>query len=139
MSLFSLRLQCLRKEKGETQQTLCDLLKVQRSTYSSYENGVIVPPFEKIQKLADHFAVSVSYLMGRENSRDYTVQKSNIPNILEQLQIIVDELKDETVLVTANDYKLTNEDKEQVTPFIICCLNMIKSFEIKGSKCHGKY
>lgn len=134
MSLFSLRLQCLRKEKGEKQQVLCDLLSVQRSTYSSYENGIIVPPFDKIQKLADHFGVSVSYLMGRDNLREYTIQKSNVPNILEQLQIIVDELKDETVIVTADDHKLTDEEKEQVTPFIVSCLNMIKSFGLRGMK-----
>ena len=134
MSLFSLRITSLRKEKGESQENVADYLGLNRTTYSAYERGKIVPPFEKIQKLADHYHVSVPYIMGRDNNKDYTVSKSSVPNIIEQLNVILDELKDELVIVKANDYELTDTDKKELLPFISSCLSMVKVFEMKGSK-----
>ena len=134
MSLFSLRLQCLRKEKRESQEEVSKFLGVQRSTYSSYERGIIVPPFEKIQKLADHYHVSVLYIMGKDNNKDFTVSKSSVPNIIEQLNVILEELNDSLVIVKANDYELTDIDKKELLPFISSCLSMVKVFEMKGRK-----
>lgn len=53
-----------RKKTGATQQEISDLLGVDRSTYSYYETGRLVPSFEALVKLAAYYNVSVSFFAG---------------------------------------------------------------------------
>lgn len=62
------RLKELRKEKGETLFQIQKQTGIKRSTYSDYENGIVkTGKLEIWKKLADHFGVSVPYLMGMDN------------------------------------------------------------------------
>ena len=63
------RLKELRKERGETQEDLARMLHVQRSTYGEYERGKIRPPAPKLFLIADHYGVSVDYLVGISDYR----------------------------------------------------------------------
>lgn len=67
MNMFSVRLKAMRKDRRETQEDIARLLKVQRTTVGEYERGNIRPPMDKMKVLADHFEVSVDYLMGNTN------------------------------------------------------------------------
>lgn len=126
MSLFSLRLQCLRKKKGENQEAVADYLGIKRSTYSGYERGIIVPPYDKIQKLASRYGVSIDYLMGQSNFENYDIDVGKIPDVARQLMLISDELMSDTTAVDCNGYRLTEEEKKEILPFITSCMKMIE-------------
>lgn len=64
--VFSVRLKELRLQHGLTQKELVELLGVKRNTYSDWENGKCKPNYEKLEKLADLFEVSLDWLFGRE-------------------------------------------------------------------------
>ena len=59
----------LRQERGETQQEVANLLGISRGAYANIENGKRKPDFETIFALADHFEVSVDYLLARDSPR----------------------------------------------------------------------
>lgn len=94
MNMFSVRLKAMRKERKETQEDIARLLKVQRTTVGEYERGNIRPPMDKMKVLADHFKVSVDYLMGNTNFQTAEERNEESPNdvskamkkILEDLQ-----------------------------------------------------
>lgn len=64
-----LRLKELRRERGDTQDYIAGLLHVKRSTYGEYERGKIRPPAEKLFFLAEHYGVSIDYLLGVSDFR----------------------------------------------------------------------
>ena len=55
----------LRKIHQVKQRELAEYLNVTVSTYSRYENGKRQPDYETLLLLADYYAVSVDYLLGR--------------------------------------------------------------------------
>ena len=63
------RLRALRKEKGETQVQVATAIGIADRHYQRFEGGVNLPSLEKIWKLADHFEVSIDYLVGRTDER----------------------------------------------------------------------
>lgn len=66
------RLKELRKEKKLTQQELADTFQVSKRTVQYWENGESQIKPDKAQALADHFGVSVGYLLGySDNPRRY--------------------------------------------------------------------
>ena len=79
MQKFSENLKGFRKRKKLTQEELAGRIGVIRATYWAYEKGTIMPPYEKIEQLADIFGVSIDELMGRETD------KSDISDDLSEL------------------------------------------------------
>ncbi len=71
MQSFSTRLASLRKEAGMTQAELAKTLRIQRSTYSGYENEGKEPPFEILCALASYFGVTTDYLLGISSARTH--------------------------------------------------------------------
>ncbi len=63
------RLRELRKEKGETQVRVASDIGIAEQQYQTYERGSNLPNLENIWKLADHFGVSIDYLVGRAEER----------------------------------------------------------------------
>ena len=68
-----MNLKKLRKQRGETQQQIADMLGLSRASYTKYENGMHEPSFEVLNSLAKHFGVTVDYILGRSTG-------SNLPN-----------------------------------------------------------
>ena len=72
------RLQELRKKNGDTQKTLAELLGVSEMTISRWEKETELKiKYEYLQKLAEHFKVSIGQLLGitnyeNENTSDNT-------------------------------------------------------------------
>lgn len=64
MSIFSARLQEIRKERGFTRQEIADNLNITVRAYQFYEEGKREPKLEKLAVLASHLKVSVDYLLG---------------------------------------------------------------------------
>lgn len=64
------RLKELRKEKGLSQVTFSKEIGIPLRTLQSWENGESQIKPDKAQALADHFGVSVGYLLGYEETPD---------------------------------------------------------------------
>ncbi|MGN0907938.1 MAG: helix-turn-helix domain-containing protein [Bullifex sp.] len=126
MSIFGNRLKNLRLSKGESQEKVADLMGIQRATYSGYERGVIVPPYERINTLAEHFEVSVDFLMGKTNVNNYEQPTGDIPDIADQLRNISDELLSDYTVVNCNGDRLTKEEKKLILPYINGCINFME-------------
>lgn len=115
--MFSQRIKLLRKEKKLTQQNLADFLEVRRSTYGEYERGKIMPPYDKIQRLADYFNVSVDYLMGATNFKTLdekidTIAKRDITDIKQVLNLLIEELEEDNTIVKFDGLELSQETKQ---------------------------
>lgn len=64
----------LRKQQKLRQKDMADFLGVERTTYVKYESGQSEPPLRILCKLADHFQVSVDYLIDRTDVPSMNVQ-----------------------------------------------------------------
>lgn len=62
---FPSNLRTLMKVHHDTQETLADLLHVNRQTVSLYVNGMVSPDYEKFQMIAEHYKVSLDWLVGK--------------------------------------------------------------------------
>ena len=63
------RLRALRRERGETQAQVAAATGMIEQQYQRYERGAGLPNLESVWKLADHFGVSIDYLLGRSEER----------------------------------------------------------------------
>lgn len=68
MAEFKDRLKDVRTAADMTQQELADKLGVHVMTVSGYERGIRKPDFETLDNIAEHFNVSLDYLLGRADS-----------------------------------------------------------------------
>lgn len=65
--LIKERLKELRKEKCETQVQVASDVGILEQQYQKYERGSSLPGLEIAWRLADHFGVSIDYLVGRSD------------------------------------------------------------------------
>ena len=72
-----MRLKELREDKKETQQQLAMLLNVSQTMISRYELGESLPDIETLITIAQHYYVSVDYLLGVSESK-LPYSKSNL-------------------------------------------------------------
>jgi len=63
------RMRELRKERKETQLQVAQAVGITDRQYQRFETGKQKPGFDNLWALADHFGVSVDYLMGRSDCR----------------------------------------------------------------------
>lgn len=66
---FKERLRQLRKEKKETQAQVAAAIGVQARHYQRFELGENLPGYANLVALADHFKVTLDYLMCRTDER----------------------------------------------------------------------
>lgn len=81
-TIFSTRLQALRKENGVTQEQLAGHLGVSPQAVSKWENGSY-PDGDLLPKIADFFKVTIDYLYGRAE-RDLSVEQQIINDLQKQ-------------------------------------------------------
>ena len=65
-NLFSVRLKELRLQHGFSQEELAEQIGIKQNSYSDWENGKCKPNYEKLEKIADFFGVSLDWLFGRK-------------------------------------------------------------------------
>lgn len=61
------RIRDLREDKDLTQEELCRLLYMHKTTYTNYEQGKHTVPLDFAVTLADYYNVSIDYIAGRTN------------------------------------------------------------------------
>lgn len=113
MNMFSVRLKAMRKERKETQEDIARLLKVQRTTVGEYERGNIRPPMDKMKVLADHFEVSVDYLMGNTNFQTAEERNEESPNdVSKAMKKILEDLQKNQHAIMFDGEVLDDESRE---------------------------
>ncbi|HIW85521.1 MAG TPA: helix-turn-helix domain-containing protein [Candidatus Eubacterium faecipullorum] len=65
------RIRDLREDHDLKQKELAAYLSVDQRTYSDYENGRINVPVDIMIKIADYYGVSLDYLVGRSNTKEF--------------------------------------------------------------------
>ena len=60
----------LRKNDGQTQKDIAEMLNITQQTYCGYELETSEPNLKTLIKLADYYGVSLDYLVGREFKND---------------------------------------------------------------------
>ncbi|MCQ2434941.1 MAG: helix-turn-helix domain-containing protein [Oscillospiraceae bacterium] len=63
------RLRDLREDKDLNQTQIATLLHTSQTVYSRYERGYQTIPIEHLLILADFYAVSTDYILGRTNKK----------------------------------------------------------------------
>lgn len=102
MPTLSDRLKELRKSNNLTQAELGKILGVGKTTVSMYETGNSTPSDEIKLKISEYFTVSLDYLLGKTDSKNYTED----PNIT-------------IALHSDTDYdELPKEAKDEINNFI---------------------
>ncbi|MBQ8909763.1 MAG: helix-turn-helix transcriptional regulator [Oscillospiraceae bacterium] len=82
----------LRTQRGISQIDLSTQLGVSKSVVSSYENGIHLPPYDVLIKIALLFDVSTDYLLGLQSHQ--TINVDGLSNTqIEAISLIVNELK----------------------------------------------
>ena len=64
--MYLRRISDLRIDHDLTQQDVADILGCKREVYRRYEKGTRMIPVDYLIKLADHYGVSVDYILNRE-------------------------------------------------------------------------
>ena len=115
-SIFAKRLKMMRLESKRTQQQVADYLEVRRSTYGEYERGKIVPPYDKMEKLANLFNVSVDWLVGKTNFKTYDekykANEEGLPDISKDLKLILEDLQNQQKALMFDGKALDDESRE---------------------------
>lgn len=117
--MISSRLRELRQQHGYTQQHMANLLNIKRPTYTRYETGTNEPDHETIVRLADIFAVSVDFLLGR-GEEEKSIRKSPSEEEL---------LDEKTKLILSLLNRLSPANREAVWRYV----DFLASQEEKGS------
>lgn len=103
------RIKELRLTKNLTQSQLGQIIGVGKTTISMYENGNSSPNDEIKIKLADFFEVSIDYLLGKTDIRNYAINEPTV------------------ALHSDNDYDdLPQEAKDEINNFIDYIRNKYK-------------
>lgn len=99
---FANTLKNLREANNITQEQLAEYLKVSRPTIAGYETKSRQPDFERLEKIAEFFNVTIDYLItGLETKKEAPVNEH---------------ILDQEVMVSYN--KLTLESKREVLSYI---------------------
>ena len=67
--IFSQRMRELRKQTGQTQKVLAELLDVSVNQISEMEKGTRMTTLEKLAVICQHYNVSADYLLGLTDER----------------------------------------------------------------------
>lgn len=100
MSVFSDRLRTTRETMTNySQKEFAEKVNIAANTYNGYETGNRMPNLQVVTLLADALGVSVDYLLGRTNIKNY---------------------EEETIAAHTDDrtQSLSEEDKKQLDDFI---------------------
>ena len=79
--IFATRLRTLMVERGETQDSLAEVIEKQRQTVGTYVTGQSMPKIDVLRKLVEYFNVSADWLLG------FTDDRQQIPSAIDELHL----------------------------------------------------
>lgn len=133
---FARRLTELRKKNKKTQAQMAEILNVQRTTICGYELGNIIPPYDKIQKIAQYFDVTIDYLMGNTNNpkRVESAATPAVNDVSVTLNSLLNDLKNKDVPLNIDGYQLDDESRELLIASIENSVKMGKFISAQKKK-----
>ena len=132
---FTDRLAELRKEDRKTQEEMANIINVKRSTYSAYERGMIVPPYDKIEAIANYFGVSIDYLMCNTTIKNNIVTtEATISDVNQDLSCLIEKLKNKEKPLKVDGILLDDESRELLIASIENSLKMGKIISAQKKK-----
>ena len=72
------RIKYIREDKDLTQKQIAKILGVERSTYTGWETGKDTIPLRKLSQLCDFYNVSIDYVTGLSNIKNYNITNTTI-------------------------------------------------------------
>ncbi|MER2226151.1 MAG: helix-turn-helix transcriptional regulator [Carnobacterium sp.] len=96
----------LRSRFGWTQQELADRIGFTKQTISNWETGLKVPRMGAIQKMADLFGVSISFIIEGDETTPEWADENDILDLKEMLE--------NNVNMAYGGEELTDEEKQRV-------------------------
>ena len=87
---FQNRLKQLREENNLTQLELAQKFNITSQTISQYERGIRTPDFNLLNSITDFFGVSVDYLLGRTDIRNFN---DNNASVYKEESSLIDDYK----------------------------------------------
>ena len=72
------RMKDIRTYFDNTQTELANYLKVSRSTYAGWENGIDAIPLLKLNDFCNYYGISLDYICGLSNTKKYDVINNKI-------------------------------------------------------------
>ena len=123
MQKFSANLKKFRKRKKLTQEELAHKIGVIRATYWAYEKGTIMPPYDKLEQLADVFGITIDELMGRETDNS---------DISDDLSKLIRKLEKENQVYDGE--LLDNQTKELLIASLENSLKLLNIMKLCGTK-----
>lgn len=82
------RIRELRIEAGLKQIDLANILGVRQNTLSTWETGRYEPDNEMLQRIADHFSVSVDYVLGKSAVKSFRVPDVSTVQVMQLLRAV---------------------------------------------------
>ena len=76
------RMKDVRTYFDNTQKELADFLKVSRSTYAGWENGIDVIPLLKLNDFCNFYGISLDYICGLSNTKKYEIINDKIDKVI---------------------------------------------------------
>lgn len=76
------RMKDIRESYDKTQMDMANVLKVSRSTYAGWENGIDLIPLLKINEFCNYFNISLDYICGLTNTQKYETSNLEIDKML---------------------------------------------------------
>ena len=99
------RMKDIRTYFDNTQKELADYLRVSRSTYAGWENGIDAIPLIKLNKFCNFYGISLDYICGLTNTKKY--------------DLIDDKIDKETLGNNLKDIRIKNNDSQAKVAEII--------------------
>ncbi|UDN63723.1 helix-turn-helix domain-containing protein [Clostridioides sp. ES-W-0016-02] len=127
------KIKSLRIEKKMTQEEFAENLCISRPALSLYESNKRKPDFEVLKKIAEHFNVSIDFLLDN-NIKDNKLAKvnhSDEDNLVSKRDLKKDstypnEIDEEVEALVDMIYELDKEDRETVTKILDALINKHK-------------
>ncbi len=111
-----IRLLELRKEKGLNMKEMAKELGIPYTTYVGYEKCEREPNSERLKELANHFDVTVDYLVGRtegKKERSYDTIMNDESKMILEIDDILDGLNEDNLkIIKEHALFLLNRQKE---------------------------
>ncbi len=96
----------LREEKELKQADLSKIFKIDNTTYSGWETGKDTIPLRKLSKLCDYYNVSIDYMVGLTDRKEYAIKNKRI--ILKKVGNNLRLIRKEKGLLQKDIFKLLN-------------------------------
>ncbi len=109
------RLKVLREDASLKQRDIADILKINRSTYSSYEIERDTMPINHLNTICNYFNVSIDYVVGISKEKNYPNSRPDINRDI--LTKRLKELRKNNKLTQVNIAKILNISRSTWTGY----------------------